>query len=281
MFLGAHMSIAGGLHRAIERIKKVKGTALQIFTKNQRQWHTPRISEKDIEKFLCKRDNWGPYPVFSHTSYLLNLASPDPRLWEKSVEELSQELERAASLGLKGVVTHPGSHRGKGIKEGIKRIAYAIDRAIEETSFSGDILLETTSGQGHSIGGRFEELAEVITLSNHPQRLKVCVDTAHIFAAGYPIKEDYFKVMEEIGVILGRDKIALFHLNDNYYPLGSRRDRHAHIGEGEIGIESFGELMRDKDLTHVPKIIETPKGKGMCFDMMNLDILRALCDEGI
>ncbi len=279
IFLGAHMSIAGGLEKSLRRIKKVGGTALQIFTKNQRQWRSPSLTESQIEAFLSERFNWGPYPIFSHTSYLLNLASPEPALWKKSLEDLKVELCRALSLRLEGVVTHPGSHRGEGIKAGIERIVKAIDIAIEETGFQGKLLLETTCGQGYTIGGRFEELEQILYKSKFTQELQLCIDTAHIFAAGYDIKNEYEKVMEQIDNIVGIENIGLFHLNDNKYPLFSRRDRHAHIGEGEIGIEPFMLIMQDIRLKHIPRVIETPKGKGLCFDMMNLDVLLSMTHD--
>ncbi len=279
ILLGAHMSIAGGLERSIHRIKRVGGTALQIFTKNQRQWASPVLSEEQIEKFLREKGKWGPYPIFSHTSYLINLASPDREIWRRSLEDLKGELCRAISLKLTGVVTHPGSHRGEGISSGIARIKEAIDIAIEDSGFTGIFLLETTCGQGAMVGGRFEELAEIISGSKFRQSLYVCVDTAHIFAAGYDIKREYEQVIEEIESVVGIDNVGLFHLNDNEFPLSSKKDKHTHIGGGEIGIVPFISIMQDPRLRNIPRIIETPKGRDLCFDMMNLDVLKALAHE--
>ncbi len=279
MFLGAHMSIAGGLHMAFDHIAKVSGTALQIFTRNQRQWKIPPLTENDIEIFGAAWEQWGDYPVGAHDSYLINLASDKEDQEKRSVISFAEELGRIEALGIPYLVTHPGSHLGRGVEAGIERYAANLDRAIERSGTEkGLVLLETTAGQGTNLGSTFEELAAVIAASRHPDRLGVCYDTCHTFAAGYDIRtpEAYAATFDAFERIIGLDRLKFFHLNDSKTDFDSRRDRHEHIGKGTIGLDGFRNLMRDPRFRDVPKTLETPKGKDLAEDMENLATLREL-----
>ncbi|MCJ2165617.1 MULTISPECIES: deoxyribonuclease IV [unclassified Pseudodesulfovibrio] len=279
MYLGAHMSIAGGLYMAFERIGKVGGTALQIFTRNQRQWKVPDLTAYDIELFSMAWQQWGDYPVAAHDSYLINLASNNPDLLNRSTLAFAEELRRIEALSVPYLVTHPGSHLGDGVEAGIERYAANLDAAIEKSgSERGMVLLETTAGQGTNLGSTFEELAAVIALSAHPDRLGVCYDTCHTFAAGYDIRtpEAYAETFAAFDRIIGLDRLKFFHLNDTKNEFGSRKDRHEHIGQGEIGQEGFRNLMRDLRFADIPKTLETPKDDDLEDDIRNLDLLRGL-----
>ncbi|MEF2231815.1 MAG: deoxyribonuclease IV [Pseudodesulfovibrio sp.] len=279
MFLGAHMSIAGGLHMAFSRIASVGGTALQIFTRNQRQWKIPPLTDYDAQLFAMAWEQWGDYPVAAHDSYLINLASPDPELARRSVAVFAKELERAETLRIPYLVTHPGSHLGEGTEPGIRRYVRNLDEALE---LSGTkmvtALLETTAGQGAILGSTFEELAAILKASAHPDRLGVCFDTCHAFAAGYDIRtpESYAGVFDDFDRIVGLGKLRFFHVNDTKNALGSHKDRHEHIGQGAIGPEGFRNLMRDPRFADVPKTLETPKDDDLQDDIRNLDLLRGL-----
>lgn len=279
MFLGAHMSIAGGLHMAFDRIMRVDGTALQIFTRNQRQWKVPALTEYDAELFAAAWAQWGDYPVAAHDSYLINLASDKPDLLKRSTLAFAEELRRIETLSIPYLVTHPGSHLGAGVEAGIKRYAANLDRAIEASGTEkGLVLLETTAGQGTNLGASFEELAAIIEASAHPGRLGVCYDTCHTFAAGYDIRTPaaYAATFEAFDRVIGLDRLKFFHLNDSKNELGSRKDRHEHIGRGAIGEEGFRNLMRDPRFADVPKTLETPKQEDLQDDVRNLALLREL-----
>ncbi|MBI9079383.1 MAG: deoxyribonuclease IV [Pseudodesulfovibrio sp.] len=279
MYLGSHMSIAGGLHMAFEHIKSVGGTALQIFTRNQRQWRIPLLSRYDIELFAMAWEQWGDYPVAAHDSYLINLASNDQEQVKRSLSAFSEELRRIEALSVTFLVTHPGSHLGAGVDAGIKRYAANLDRAIEMSGTKqGLILLETTAGQGTNLGSTFEELAMIIELSDHSDRLGICYDTCHAFAAGYDIRtpETYGATFDAFDRIVGLDRLKFFHLNDSKTDFGAHRDRHEHIGKGEIGLEGFRNLMCDCRFADIPKVLETPKDKDLKDDIINLNLLRSL-----
>ncbi|MEZ7198683.1 deoxyribonuclease IV [Pseudodesulfovibrio karagichevae] len=279
MFLGAHMSIAGGLHMAFERIMRVEGTALQIFTRNQRQWKAPELSEYDAELFAAAWSQWGDYPVAAHDSYLINLASNKEDLLQRSVLAFAEELRRIETLSIPYLVTHPGSHLGAGVEAGIARYTANLDRAIERSGTKkGLVLLETTAGQGTNLGSTFEELAAIIEASAHPDRLGVCYDTCHTFAAGYDIRtpQTFAATFEAFDRIIGLDRLKFFHLNDTKNAFGSRKDRHEHIGQGEIGVEGFRNLMRDPRFKDIPKTLETPKQEDLQDDVRNLTLLREL-----
>ncbi len=281
--LGAHMSVAGGLHLSIERIKKVGGVALQIFTRNQRQWsHRPLTQEEGLN-FLEARKRLGIRHVFSHASYLVNLASPKRALWERSIEAMVEELKRCHELGIPWVVLHPGSHSGVGVEEGLSRCVDGLDAIFSrvDSSVTCGILLETTSGQGTSLGSSLEELAFIVEQSSYSDRLGLCVDTCHIFSAGYDIRssEGFHWFFEEVERLLGLKRIRLFHLNDSKKGLASRIDRHEHIGRGEIGLDAFRFLLNHKEFCHIPMVLETPKGKDLEEDVMNLGVLRGLLEK--
>ncbi len=278
-YIGAHMSITGGFHKAIERVVHVGGNALQIFCKNQRQWNAVPLSEGEVSKF---RTTWQAYdmmPVAVHAGYLINLASPDDLLNRRSVEAFVVELERTARLGISMIILHPGFHRGSGITAGIERFVSGLDFAISRARLRPMwIILETTAGQGSALGSSFDELAEIIFLSRHSNMLGVCIDTAHIFAAGYDIRteEAYYRTMKLFDDTIGFDRLKFIHLNDSASPLGSRIDRHTHIGKGKIGLNGFKLIINDSRLAHLPMVIETPKGRGLEMDRINISLLRSL-----
>ncbi|MGL1863166.1 MAG: deoxyribonuclease IV [Pseudodesulfovibrio sp.] len=279
MFLGSHMSIAGGLHMAFEHIGAVEGTALQIFTRNQRQWKIPALTQYIIDLFGVAWEQWGDYPVAAHDSYLINLASPKEEQVERSRIGFAEELRRIEALKIPYLVTHPGSHLGEGVDAGIERYVANLDRAIEDANTSnGMILLETTAGQGTNLGSTFEELAAIIAQSAHPDRLGVCYDTCHTYAAGYDIRtpEAYAETFDAFDHIIGLDRLKFFHVNDTKNEFNSHKDRHEHIGEGDIGLEGFRCLMQDTRFADVPKTLETPKEKDLKDDVRNLNTLREL-----
>jgi len=279
LLLGSHMSIAGGLHMAFEHIRAVDGTALQIFTRNQRQWKVSPLTKYDIELFAVAREQWGDYPIAAHDSYLINLASNKQDLADRSLTAFAEELQRIEALSIPYLVTHPGSHLGDGVEVGIKRYVGNLDRAIERSGTkSGMVLLETTAGQGTNLGSTFEELARIIELSDPPDRLGVCYDTCHTFAAGYDIRtpEAYAATFDAFDRIIGLDRLKFFHINDTKNDFASHKDRHEHIGQGEIGLDGFRNLMRDPRFHGVPMALETPKEKDLEEDRKNLAILREL-----
>ncbi len=279
MYLGSHMSIAGGLHMAFDHIQKVEGTALQIFTRNQRQWKIPKLSTYDIELFTVAWEQWGDYPVAAHDSYLINLATPKEELADRSRIGFTEELRRIEALNIPYLVTHPGSHLGEGVDAGIERYVRNLDQAIEDSrTDKGMVLLETTAGQGTNLGSRFEELAAIIDLSTHKDRLGVCYDTCHTFAAGYDIRtpETYAKTFDAFDRLIGIDRLKFFHMNDTKQDLDSHKDRHEHIGEGFIGLEGFRHIMQDERFVDIPKALETPKEKDLKDDIRNLKTLREL-----
>lgn len=284
MYLGAHMSISGGLEMAVDRIRQVEGTALQIFSRNQRQWKVKPLAEEEIGLFKTARKKWGGFPVAVHDSYLINMASPEDEKRARSRRAFAQEMERTRDLGIEYLVTHPGSHLGSGAKQGIRCYARTLDRAIEESGTTDVmVLLENTAGQGTNLGSSFEELALIMEYSRFPERLGICFDTCHAFAAGhnFTTSEAYRKLFDRISELLGRGCIKFFHLNDSVNPFASRKDRHAHIGKGEMGVEPFRLILRDEEFKGVPKVIETPKGKGadeLLPDKENLELLRSLYD---
>lgn len=277
--IGAHMSIAGGAYNALLSGKKVGCRTIQIFTKNNNQWNAKPLTQQEIEAFKKTREETGIGPIVAHNSYLINVASPDKALAKKSTEAMLIELERAEALGVSALVMHPGSHIGTGEKEGIKRIAQAIDYLHQKTpKFKVKIALETTAGQGSHLGYRFEQLAEIIDLTKDKKRLSVCLDTCHIFAAGYEIRTEagYKKTIAEFDKLIGLDKLSAMHFNDSLKDFGSRVDRHEHIGKGKIGKAAFGFFMNDVRLENVPKLLEIPKDEEGKFDRMNLAVLRKL-----
>jgi deoxyribonuclease-4 len=276
---GAHMSISGGLHKAFARGESAGCEAVQIFSKNQQQWRAKPLSDADIAHFKAEQQRSGLAPVIVHDSYLINLASPDDALWEKSIAAFAEELERCATLGIPYLVTHPGAHTGSGEETGLRREAEALNRLFDAGVGEGVmVLLETTAGQGSCLGYRFEHLARLIELTDRRERLGVCIDTCHILAAGYDIRtpEAYAATFDEFDRVIGIDRIKAFHVNDSVKDLGSRVDRHAHIGDGCVGLEGFRALVNDPRFVGLPTILETPKGEDMAEDIANLAKLRGL-----
>jgi deoxyribonuclease-4 len=279
--LGAHESVSGGLHLAFDRINQVGGEALQIFTRNQRQWKAAPLTDAEISAFQEAWQLAESMPVASHASYLINLGSSKPEQVGKSINAFVDELDRCAVLGIEQVVFHPGSHGGAGIETGLDNVTANLDQVVEQ---AGDgckdvtILLETTAGQGTGLGYRFEELAWILEKSKYPEQLGVCVDTCHIFAAGYDIRsaDSYAATFEEFDRLIGIERIAFFHLNDSKKGLGSRVDRHEHIGKGEIGLDGFRHLLNDPRFSSHAMTLETPKGKDLSEDQENLKLLRSL-----
>ncbi len=279
MKLGAHMSVAGGVSTAFARGESVGCTAIQIFVKNANQWNAKPIPEDEMQRFRTERRRSGIGPVIAHASYLINLASPDVALRQRSIAALVEELERCESIGVDGLVLHPGSHVGEGVARGLRRVAGAVNRAFRSTrGFRVKLLLETTAGQGTNLGSRFEELARIRDGVRAPERLGTCIDTCHVFAAGYDLRtrEIAAATLDEFGRVCGFGSLGAIHLNDSLKPFASRRDRHAHIGEGEIGRAGFAAFLSDPRLANVPMVLETPKGDDLREDDRNLRLVRVL-----
>ena len=277
LYLGAHMSIAGGVSNAILQGEEFGCDTIQIFVKSSNQWKAKPLSDEDIRRFHDEQKRTGIGPVIAHDSYLINLCSPDKALLEKSRQAFLAEMERCEKLGIPYLVTHPGSHMKSGEKEGISKIAESIDWLLERTDgFNVRITLEITAGQGTNLGYKFEHLAKMIEKSGKPDKLAVCFDTCHAFAAGYDIstKESYEQTWNEFDRIIGLNKLAVIHLNDSKKGHGSRIDRHEHIGKGEIGEKPFKLIMQDRRFANIPKILETPKGDDGEMDDINLRLLR-------
>lgn len=279
-FLGAHESVAGGLYKAFDRIETVSGEALQIFTRNQRQWHPKPLNNDEIDRFSKRWRQAGPIEIASHGSYLVNLASNKEELLAKSIDTFTTELDRCHQLQIPYVVLHPGSHGGDGIQEGLKRFVNGIDKVFEKSEPGTMVLIETTAGQGTGLGSRFEEIGYILQQSQFGDRLGVCIDTCHIFAAGYDIRSagSYQKTMSEFDQHVGLERIKFFHLNDSKKELGSRVDRHTHIGQGFIGLEGFHNVLNDPNFKNHSMTLETPKGDDLAEDRENLKILRELID---
>ena len=276
--LGAHESVSKGLHFAFERITSVGGESLQIFTRNQRQWKPKPLSEDEIEQYRISWREHGEMIVASHASYLVNLASSKPDLRKKSVDAFVEELKRCHQLSIPFVVLHPGSHTGDGVEAGLERFVDALDETIETADSQTMVLVETTAGQGTGLGSSFNELAFIRTNSRFSDRIGVCLDTCHVFAAGYDIRtpSTYRKTMQEFDQIIGLDHLRFFHLNDSKKELGSRVDRHEHIGKGCIGLGGFTHLLNDTRFADHPMTLETPKGEDLQEDRENLKTLRGL-----
>lgn len=278
-WLGAHMSISGGLHLAIDRAVAAGCSVMQIFTRNSNQWRGKPVSDEDAALFRSKFAASGLREVISHDIYLINLASPPGETRDKSLTAFRDELETCARLGIDKVVMHPGSHLADTPQTGLQRVVKAFDQLFGEVpQFEGRVLLETTAGQGSNLGRTFEELAAIINESRFPEKFAVCFDTCHAFAAGYDIasEEGYRDTMEQFDRLIGLGKLQCFHLNDSKKGLGSRVDRHDHIGAGTLGLNPFRFILNDPVFDSVPKILETPKGDSDDMDSVNLGVLRGL-----
>lgn len=281
--LGAHMSIAGGYYKAINSGSNVGCECVQVFTKNNNQWRAKPIVEDDIQKFSDALKEHNIEHTLSHASYLINLASPKNELRQKSIDAMVIELERANMLGIPFVVFHPGSHTTSTEQEGLDAIVDSMNQIQDKTSSLETYpLLENTAGQGSNLGWQFEHLAYIIDNVNDPDRVGVCIDTCHAFAAGYALgtPEDYAETFEAADKAFGIERIKAFHLNDSKKEFGSRKDRHEHIGEGEMGLEPFRLLLNDPRFVTIPMYLETEKGDrdGKDMDQMNLETLRSLVE---
>ncbi len=279
--IGAHMSAQGGAHTAIERADQLGIKTLQLFVKNNKQWFAQtELTEDEITQFKLRREKWhAEGPVIAHACYLINFASHNPEMRTKSEESYKQELLRADSLGVDHLVFHPGCHTGSGNEAGIMGVIASLDKVHRETpNVRTRSVVEITAGQGSSVGCTFEQLAAITDGVEDPGRMGVCLDTCHLFAAGYDLRTNdvWNATFDSFAKIVGFEKLVCMHTNDSKKGLGSRVDRHAWLGEGEIGLEAFRLLMNDPRFENIPKILETPKDDKMTEDYINLDILRKL-----
>src|SRR5215471_15058825 len=285
--LGAHMSVAGGLPRAVERAAVHRCGALQIFAKNANQWRGREIPRQEIREFRARVRAAGIWPVVSHASYLINVATKNRALRRQSMEAMGDELDRAEALGLLGVVLHPGAYTIGSEADGLSLIADAlIDLLRERRRGKTMILLEHTAGQGTALGATFEQLASIIAKMNDHRRVGVCLDTCHLIASGYDLcsPEGYEATFAQFGRLIGFDRLRVFHMNDSKRPLGSRVDRHEHIGQGYLGLEPFRRIVNDPRFRDLPMLLETPKAEGKAtgpiaidpLDERNLETLRSL-----
>jgi len=281
LLIGAHMSIAGGLHLAIARGVETGCAAIQVFTKNASQWRGKSISPAEADAFRQAWQKSSIGPVIAHDSYLINLAAADEAMWRKSIAAFLDEMERCAALGIPELVMHPGAHLGAGEEAGLQRLAAAFREVFAAAPAGVTVLLENTAGQGTCLGYRFEHLAAII--EQVPEgRFGVCFDTCHAYAAGYDLAmaAGYAAVISEFDRVIGLERLRVFHVNDCKKGLGCRVDRHEHIGQGSIGEAGFAALMQDPRFAGIPKILETPKGDDAELDRMNLALLRRLAGEG-
>src|SRR5262245_33761037 len=277
--LGAHMSIRGGVSMAIERARSIRCTAMQMFVKNNMQWFARPLTSEEIRAFLNHVQRGQLLSVFGHANYLINLATTNPQFHANSIRALAEELVRADQLELPFLVLHPGAHLGAGEEAGLKKIVDSVDEVFQKIpEVKTKIALEITAGQGSCIGHRFEHIAHIISNVRDPERLCVCLDTAHLFAAGYDIGSEpgVKKIFREFDRVIGRDRLVAIHVNDSKTGRGSRVDRHEHIGKGRIGLDAFRFIMRGARFSKIPKVLETPKGEDLAEDVINLKTLRQL-----
>jgi deoxyribonuclease IV len=280
--LGAHVSTAGGVARAIDRGCAIGCTAMQIFVKNNMQWFARPLQEGEVNAFREHPSRESLRCVFGHSGYLINLAARDSAFHNLSLRSLQEELVRADRLGLPFLVLHPGAHMGQGVEVGLEKVVTSLDSIFRTMPMlKTRVALETTAGQGSSLGRTFEELAFILHDSREPERLCVCIDTAHLFAAGYDLETDdgIRRTFARFESVIGFDRLAAIHMNDSKAAAGSHVDRHEHIGKGKIGLHAFRHIMRDPHLRNIPKVIETPKGRDMAEDVVNLGMLRSLLRE--
>ncbi|HXA20123.1 MAG TPA: deoxyribonuclease IV [Thermoanaerobaculia bacterium] len=274
--LGAHISTKGGLHTVFERADEIDASAIALFAKNSNQWKGKEMTDEDVTLFTVRRT---VAPILTHASYLINLATTNPEFHRKSIEAMIDELDRAERLGIHAVVLHPGAHLGAGVDAGIEQIAKSLDRIHAAIPNHKVVtLLETAAGQGSCLGCTFDELGRIIALLDDKARVGVCFDTCHVFASGYELRnrDDYERTIDALDKHVGTVNVGAFHLNDSKRPLGSRVDRHEHIGDGEIGVEAFRFLLNDERFRGIPKLLETPKPIEHESDKKNLSLLRSL-----
>ena len=281
VLLGAHQSIAGGVHQALLRGREAGCDVVQIFVKSPSRWVSKPLTDEGMAAFQAAKAETGIWPVFAHALYLLNLATPDDQLWEKSIDALADDLERCEQLGLPGLVIHPGSHMGSGEAAGLARIAAALDAVHARLpGYRAQVWLEVTAGQGDQLGRSFPQLRAMIDGVKEPERLGVCFDTAHALSAGYELRsrEGYDATWAEFDAVLGLDRLRAVHLNDSKADLGSHVDRHEQIGKGLLGLEPFRLLVNDPRFRGLPMTLETDKGPDLAEDKENLAILRSLIE---
>ncbi|MBN1218289.1 MAG: deoxyribonuclease IV [Anaerolineae bacterium] len=279
VLLGAHLSTAGGVDQAFDRAEALDCTAFQIFTKSNRQWRAKPLDPQAIERYHQRQAETGIAPVVCHASYLLNIGTMDDKLWQKSVDALVVELERCELLKIPYLVLHPGAHLNAGIEAGIARVVQGLDMVHKRLpDHRVKIALEITAGQGSALGSTFEEIAQMLTGCRQSERLAVCFDTCHALAAGYEFRtpDAYQALLVEFNRVIGLDKLKVIHFNDSEKDLGSHVDRHAHIGEGCIGLKPFGYFLNDARFEEVPFLLETPKDNDPEDDIRNLARLRGL-----
>jgi deoxyribonuclease IV len=277
MRLGAHMSISGGIEKAVVRGQEVGCEALQIFTKNSNQWKAKPLTATEVTAFRDACQAASIAPVIAHSAYLINLAAPDEALYEKSIQACLDELQRCERLGIPHLVVHPGAHMGTGEAPGLKRIAAAIDRIHGESpTLQATMALEVTAGQGTALAYKFEHFAAILEQVDEPDHLGFCLDTCHLLAAGYDFRtrQGYDRMMDAWDELVGIERIRAIHLNDSKKDLGSRVDRHEHIGQGYIGTRGFEFVLNDRRISHLPMVLETPKEDDA--DGRNLATLRRL-----
>jgi deoxyribonuclease IV len=282
--LGAHVSTKGGPPTIFARGEAIGARALALFSKNSNQWKARPLDDDVCARFASERERTGIRPLFAHTSYLINLATTNPEFLEKSVVAMIDELTRAEMLSLPAIVLHPGAHMGSGSEAGIDSIARGLDQVHASLPENGVVtLLETSAGQGSCVGSTFEELGAIMSRVDDPSRLGICFDTCHVFAAGYDItsRDGWERTIDELDAAAGIGNVGLFHLNDSKKGLGSRVDRHEHIGEGMLGLEPFRLLLNDERFRAIPKVLETPKPEvnPEPVDIRNLTVLRSLFES--
>lgn len=275
---GVHASASGGVDKALQRAVDVGATSCQIFSKNERQWNAKPLDPGVVENFHRERERTGIQQMVIHDSYLINLASPKEDILAKSIAAFTDELERGEILNIQYLVTHPGAHTGSGVDAGIRQFAESLNRIFDSLPDNHTVTcLETTAGQGTTLGRSFDEIAAIIDLVEDKSRVGVCFDTCHAFAAGYDLRSEAstVEVFDEFDRVIGLDKLRVLHLNDSKQPFGSNKDRHDHIGQGEIGPAAFTAIVNDPRLSGLPGIIETEAGEKNAFDLVNLATLRS------
>ena len=276
---GSHMSASGGVDKALARGEELSLESLQLFSKNERQWQASPLDPETVQRFHEEVARTGITKLVVHDSYLINLASPKPDILGKSIPAFADELDRCDILGIPHLVTHPGAHTGSGVEAGIAQFGRSLNEIHASMPESKTVtLLETTAGQGTTLGRTFEEIAAIIDLVDDKSRVGVCLDTCHIFAAGYDYRtpEQYAATMAQFESVIGLDRLRVIHLNDSKQPFGSNKDRHDHIGDGEIGLEGFRQFVNDPRLDGIPGILETEKDNAGENDRRNIATLKGL-----
>ncbi|HYH06292.1 MAG TPA: deoxyribonuclease IV [Thermoanaerobaculia bacterium] len=279
--IGAHLSTKGGLCSIFQRAADINASAVALFAKNGNQWKGKPLTDEECAEFARLRN---VKPLLTHASYLINLATTNEEFHRKSIAAMIDELDRAERLGIHAVVLHPGSHLGAGANAAIDQIARSFDRIHAAIPNHKVVtLLETGAGQGSCVGCTYEELGQMIARTDDKRRLGICIDTAHVFAAGYDIRtrDGYDRMMDEMEMYVGAHNVGAFHLNDSKKPLGSRVDRHEHIGKGEIGLEAFRLVLNDPRFKRIPKVLETPKPVETVSDRKNMRTLRSLLERPV